>query len=141
MRHYESAATINASPEAVWSVLKEAERWPDWNSGVEGVDGQIALGQKITIRSAVAPGRAFPVKVTSCDEPRRLTFTGGMPLGLFKGVRTYDLESGPAGTTTFRMREEYTGPMVPMIWNSMPDLAPSFEQFVTGLKARVEHGR
>jgi hypothetical protein len=36
------------------------------------------------------------------------------------------------------MREEYTGPMLPLIWRSIPDLQPSFEQFARGLKARAE---
>ena len=38
------------------------------------------------------------------------------------------------------MREEYSGPMVPLIWRSMPDLQPSFDKFARGLKARVERG-
>jgi hypothetical protein len=36
------------------------------------------------------------------------------------------------------MREEYTGPMLGAIWKSIPDLAPSFQQFADGLKKRVE---
>jgi hypothetical protein len=38
------------------------------------------------------------------------------------------------------MREEYTGPLLGMMWRSMPDLGPSFAQFVNGLKRRVETG-
>ena len=66
-----------------------------------------------------------------------MTWAGGMPLGLFRGVRTYTLTPEDGGTR-FRMREEYTGPLLPLIWRSMPDLAPSFEQFARGLKARTE---
>ena len=33
-----------------------------------------------------------------------------MPLGLFKGVRTFTLAPGTDGSTRFTMREEYTGP-------------------------------
>jgi len=36
------------------------------------------------------------------------------------------------------MREEYTGPLLPMIWKSMPDLGPSFREFAAGLKAHAE---
>lgn len=36
------------------------------------------------------------------------------------------------------MREEYTGPLVSLIWRSMPDLQPSFDQFAHGLKQHVE---
>jgi hypothetical protein len=36
------------------------------------------------------------------------------------------------------MREEYTGPLLPLIWRTMPDLGPSFERFVSGLKKKAE---
>jgi hypothetical protein len=42
---------------------------------------------------------------------------------------------------TINMREEYSGPMLPMIWRSMPDLGPSFTQFANGLKQRAENAR
>jgi uncharacterized protein YndB with AHSA1/START domain len=139
MKHYEAAATIAAPPEKVWAVLADAASWPAWDSGVEGVEGRIAAGEKVKIRSSAAPGRAFPVTVTTVEPPHRLVFTGGMPLGLFRGVRTYTLTPADGGTL-FRMREEYTGPMLPLIWRSMPDLQPSFDQFATGLKKRAESG-
>ena len=104
---------------------------------MDGVDGRIAAGETITIRSKAAPGRAFPVKVTMFDPPRTMVFSGGLPLGLFKGVRTYRLTQVGQGTR-FEMREEYSGPLVALMWRSMPDLGPSFGQFATGLKARVE---
>ena len=44
------------------------------------------------------------------------------------------------GSTRFTVREEYTGPLLPMIWKSMPDLGPSFARFADGLKARAERG-
>jgi hypothetical protein len=36
------------------------------------------------------------------------------------------------------MREALTGPQLEMMWRSMPDLQPSFDQFARGLKERVE---
>jgi uncharacterized protein YndB with AHSA1/START domain len=139
MKSYESTATIAAGPDDVWAALVDAANWPSWDSGVEAVEGTLAEGQKITIRSSAAPGRAFPVKVTAFEPFRRLVFSGGMPLGLFRGERTYTLAPEGAGTV-FRMREEYSGPMLGLIWKSMPDLQPSFDQFAAGLKRRVEAG-
>jgi len=45
-----------------------------------------------------------------------------MPWGLFKGVRTFTLSPQANGVTTFTVREEYTGPLVPLMWRSMPNL-------------------
>ena len=139
MRYYEAGSEIAASPERVWAVLTDGNGWASWASGVDGVEGTIAPGEKITIRSQAAPGRAFPVTVSTFEAPSRLQFSGGMPLGLFRGVRTYTL-SPRNGGTSFHMREEYTGPLVGPMWRSMPNLAPSFQQFANGLKQRAEAG-
>ena len=141
MRSYESSATIDASPDAIWAVLTDAPAYAAWDSGVERVEGTIAPGETIKVYSQANPGRAFPVKVTEYRPGERMTWTGGMPLGLFKGVRTFTLTPDGSGPTRFHMREEYTGPLLPLIWRSMPDLGPSFEQFARGLKARAEEAR
>jgi uncharacterized protein YndB with AHSA1/START domain len=140
LRPFEASTTIEASPEQVWAVLADSAGWSRWNSGVDGVDGVLAPGKRVTIRSSVAPGRAFPVKVTRFEPGACLELTGGLPLGLFRGVRSY-LLSGEGSTTEFTMREVYSGPLTGLIGKSIPDLQPSFEQFVSGLKERVERGR
>ena len=136
---FEADATIAATPDRVWAILVDSDHWADWDSGIDSVTGRIEPGAKIVIRAKVAAGRAFPVKVTTFDAPTTLVFTGGMPLGLFRGVRTYTLTPKGSGTE-FTMREEYSGPMLGAIWKSIPDLNPSFARFTRGLKARVESG-
>jgi hypothetical protein len=140
VRFYEASSDIAASPESVWAVLVDGAAWSSWDSGVDAVDGTIAAGERITIHSQAAPGRAFPVAVSGFDPPRTLRFSGGMPLGLFRGVRTYTLSPEADGGTAFRMREEYGGPLLPLIWRSMPDLGRSFANFAEGLKRRAESG-
>jgi hypothetical protein len=137
MKEYRAGAMIRATPEAIWAILVDAPNYSAWDSGVVRVDGRIAAGEKITVISKVNPGRAFPVKVTEFVAPQRMTWSGGMPLGLFKGVRTFKLKPSGDGAE-FAMRERYTGPLLPLIWKSMPDLGPSFEQFANGLKQRAE---
>jgi hypothetical protein len=139
MKSYDAEATIAAPPETIWAILTDAPAYAEWDSGVQRVEGRIAPGEKIKVVSEANPGRAFPVKVTAFEPARAMTWSGGMPLGLFKGVRTFSLT--PDGTATrFTMREEYSGPMLGLIWRSMPDLAPSFEQFARGLKQHAERG-
>ena len=115
--------------------------WPPGDSGVDRAGAQIAPDEKITIRSQAGPGRAFPVKVTDFDPPTRLRFGGGMPLGLFGGVRTCEVSPDGHGGTAFHVREEYSGPLLGLIWRSMPDPGPSSGRFARGLKRRVETGR
>lgn len=140
VKFYEATSTIDASPDAVWAVLTDASAYPAWDSGVEKVEGTIAPGETIKVYSEANPGRAFPVEVTHYEPERSMTWSGGMPLGLFRGVRTFTVAPEDGGPTRFHLREEYTGPLLPLIWRSMPDLGPSFARFATGLKQRAERG-
>lgn len=135
---FDATATIAAAPEAIWPILTDVAAWPAWDSGVIAASGTAdAVGARISVTSAAAPKQAFAVKVTEWDRPRKLVLAGGAPFGLFKGVRTFTLE--PSGSSTvFRMHEVYSGPLLGVIWKSMPDLDPSFQQFADGLKARAE---
>jgi hypothetical protein len=139
MKFYEASAVIEATPDAIWAILTDAPGLSRWDSGVERVEGRIAPGETIKVFSKVSPGRAFPVKVTEFTPNRSMRWSGGMPLGLFKGERTYTVSLERDGRTTrFTMREEYTGPLLGMMWKSMPDLGPSFTQFASGLKTHAE---
>lgn len=138
MKAYEASSSIAASPDTIWHVLTDAQGYAQWDSGVVRVDGRIAPGEKITVVPEANPGRSFPVRVTDFAPGSRMVWSGGMPLGLFRGVRTFTLTPEGNGTTRFHMREEYSGPLLPLIWRSMPDLGPSFTRFATGLKHRAE---
>lgn len=138
MKFYVANRRIDASPETVWSVLADTAAYPSWDSGVIGVEGTPELGAKIAVRSEVDPKRAFKVKVTTFDAPRTMVWSGGMPLGLFTGVRTFSLSPTADGGTDFGMREQFSGPMLGPIWRSMPNLQPSFDRFADGLKATAE---
>ena len=138
MRGFEASSVIDASPAAIWAVLTDGAGWTGWDSAVARFEGTIAPGAKVTVYPEVNPGRGFPVKVVEFVPGERMTWRGGMPLGLFTGTRTYVLTPVPAGGVRFDMREEYTGPLAGLITKSIPDLGPSFVRFANGLKKRAE---
>src|ERR1700748_683854 len=129
MKAYEATATIAAAPEAVWEILLDGQAYTRGDSGVVRLEGTIAQGERLKVTSEGNPGRAFPVRVTELAAPRSMRWSGGMPLGLFKGVRTFTLARRDDDGTDFKVREEYSGPMLGLIWKSMPDLGPSFDKF------------
>src|SRR5690554_1023650 len=106
MRVFSASTTIEASPESIWEILTDAPRYPEWDPGVERIEGRIAPGEKITAFNKLSPGRAFPVKVTEFEPGRKMTWTGGMPLGLFKGERTFTLTPQDNGSVEFTVQEE-----------------------------------
>lgn len=67
-----------------------------------------------------------------------MVWSGGLPLGLFKGIRTFELAERPDGTVDFTLREAFSGPLLPLFGRSLPDMTEPFQDFVAGLKARAE---
>jgi len=138
MKAFSAAINIKASRDTIWRILTDAPKYPVWDPGVIRIEGTIAPGAKITAYSKLSPKRAFPVKVTEFVPGERMTWTGGMPLGLFKGVRTFTLVSKGDGSIDFTLREEFSGPLLPLIGRSIPDMTKTFQDFVAGLKAHAE---
>jgi hypothetical protein len=93
----------------------------------------------VTVYAKINPGRAFPVKVAEFVPPKRMVWTGGMPLGLFKGERTFTLTPGVNGAVEFSMREVFSGLFSPLIERSIPDQQPAFNQFAAALKKKAEN--
>jgi hypothetical protein len=138
MKVYGATTTIEASPETIWAILTNAPSYPEWDPGIDRIEGRIAPGEKITAFTKLSPGRAFPVKVTEYVPGRKMVWMSKMPLGLFKGERTFTLTPHDNGLTEVSVREVFNGLLLPLIGRSIPDLTTSFEQFVTGLKNYAE---
>lgn len=134
---YRAETLINVAPADAWAILTDAAGLASWDSGITRVDGVIARGATFKLWAAVSPRRAFTLKVATFEPPSRMTWTSGLPLGLFRGERTFTLTPAGGGTA-FMMREVFSGPLLPLIRRSMPDLQPSFDQFARGLKASAE---
>ena len=138
MKVFQATTIIAAAPEKIWAILTNASSYPEWDPGVERIEGQIAPGEKITAYTKLSPGRAFPVTVVAFEPGRKMIWASGMPLGLFKGKRTFTLSPQGQGTTTFTLREEFTGLLLGLIGRSIPNMTATFEQFAAGLKSRAE---
>jgi hypothetical protein len=137
MRAFSATTSIHATPDTIWALLTDAPGYPAWNTTVDKVDGRIAVGEKITLHVKASP-RAFPLKVTEMVPGQRMVWSGGMPLGLFKGERTFTLTPKPGGDVEFSMREIFSGPLAGLIGKTIPDLQPAFDEFAAALKRRAE---
>lgn len=138
MTTYSATTTINAPADKVWELLTDAPSYPDWNPTIVSLKGTIAEGHTIALVSTVNPGRTFKLKVSDVTAPRSMVWSDGMPLGLFKGVRTFTLIPLDGDGTEFTMTEVYSGLLEPLISKSIPDMTESFEQFAAGLKQAAQ---
>jgi hypothetical protein len=138
MKEYRATTTIKAVPEKIWAILTDAAKYPEWDPVAERIDGRIALGEKVTAYTKLSPGRGFPATVTEFEPGRKMTWSGGMPFGLFKGVRTFTLVPKGDGNVEFTLQETFSGPMLALIGGTIPDMTEPFKGFVAGLKKRAE---
>ena len=136
-KRYRVSRSIDAPAETVWGLLTDSSTYAGWNRAVVSIEGPIAAGNTIKLVSVVSPKRTFTLEVASMEPPRRMVWADGMPLGLFKGVRTYLVEPKDL-SSNFSITEEFTGPLSGLITRSMPDLTDSFNQFADGLKTAAE---
>jgi hypothetical protein len=138
MKSFQVTKSINAAPQQIWAILTDAAAYPAWNPAVTRIEGRIAPGESIKVYVPVNPGRTFPVKVSTFEAPRRMIWSGGMPLGLFTGTRVFTLAEQNHGTTEFHMQESYAGPLAGMMTRQIPDLSGAFEEFGEALKKAAE---
>ena len=113
--------SIPAPPQTVWDLLTDAGSYADWNEAILSIEGPIALGNKVKLVSVVNSKRTFSLKVDVMEPPGRMVWSDGMPLGLFKAVRTYLLEEREGGTE-FSMTEVFSGPLSGLMTKAIPDI-------------------
>ena len=138
MKSFSATTTIAASPDKIWEILSDAPNFPNWEPGVIRIEGKIAPGEKITVYTKLSPDRAFPVTVSEFVPGQKMVWSSAMPLGLFKGARTFTLTSKGDGTVEVVTREEFGGLLLPLIGRTIPDLSESFQNFAAGLKKAAE---
>lgn len=138
MKQFSATINIQAPAEKIWKILTDGPNYPTWDPGVIRIEGEIKAGGKVTAYNKISPNRAFPVKVSEFVPNQKMTWIGGMPLGLFKGERTFTLVAKGDGSIDFTLREEFSGPMLALIGRTIPDMNESFQNFVKGLKAHAE---
>lgn len=142
MKEYLTTATINAPAETVWAILTDGGAYKDWNPEIIGIDGSMILGARITAHVRLGDGavRNVPQRITALDAPTRMQWTGGLPLGLFVGRRTFTV-TPKASAVEFRMHLAMSGPLAPLILKSVGDRQPEIDSFSAALKRQAESRR
>lgn len=124
--------TIKADEAIIWALLTNASDFPRWNSTVTSIQGDIALGEKIVLKSTLDAKRSFKLKVKEFQPAQKLVWGDG------KGMRTYTLKNNGNGTVTFTMDERIGGLMFPMYAKYIPSFDASFNAFAADLKKEAE---
>ena len=144
MTKVESATTeIKAASETIWGILTDASKYTEWDPSLISMAGTITPQGKLTIFSKLSPKRAFKVTVSEFVPNKKMVWSSGMPLGLFKGERTFTLEpageNGAAGIVKFKVEEVFSGVLLPLFAKALPDMKEVFADFAKGLKTKAEN--
>jgi uncharacterized membrane protein len=134
----ENVIHIDASPERVWGVTQDVERWPEWTptmTSVKRVDeGPFGLGSRARIKQ---PGQAEAEwVVTEFDAPRRFAWQTGRA-GL-RMTAAHEITAEGQGTRN-TLRVEVEGILALLLWPLLrPAMRRALAQENRGLKARCE---
>jgi uncharacterized protein YndB with AHSA1/START domain len=123
---------IKANEAKVWALLTNAVDYPRWNSTVTSIKGNIALGEKIRLKSVLDAKRTFKLKVKEFEVNKRMVWADK------QGKRVYTITKNPNGSVLFTMTEKIGGFMFPLYAKKIPPFDSTFEQFARDLKKEAE---
>lgn len=134
----EDTIHIEATPDIVWRVTRDVERWPEWTPTVTSVtrldQGPLGLGSMVRIKQPMQPAAQWVVTVF--DQERRFAWETRRP-GL-RIAATHELVPHHTGTTNI-LRVETEGMVAillrPLLWMALPRALAGENR---GLKARCE---
>ena len=141
MKFLKTEIKINASPERVWSILTDLEKYAEWNPFIKKAKGTVQAEQRLEVLISPPNGKEMVFKpvVKSVIENSEFIWLGRFLFpGIFDGEHIFNLESLD-GQTLLVQKENFRGILVPMMWNSLDtDTRAGFELMNKALKQRAE---
>jgi hypothetical protein len=137
MKTVSATTQIDAPPMAVWAVLADLSRYPEWNPLFREASGQLAAGERITLRAVnPANGRLMTVKakIVTADPGAELRWASSVP-GIMTGEHSFVLTPLDGGTR-LAQTEIYGGLLAATV--SVPRTETSFQALNEALKQLAE---
>lgn len=136
-KQIKTSITINASKERIWKILTDFENYPEWNSFIKSVIGEVKVGNQIKIK---LQGMTFKPIVLTFNENTEIKWLGHLWFkGLFDGEHKFKLTDNGNRTTDFEQSESFSGILVRLFAKSLDkDTKNGFEQMNKELKVRAE---
>jgi hypothetical protein len=141
MQTLHSEIEIETTPERVWAVLTDLDRFGEWNPFMTEARGTVSKGNRLRVRLSPPGGRGVTMKprVTVAAPGRMFEWLGhaGFP-GVFDGRHRFELRPTATGTT-FVQHETFSGVLAPLFMRMLARrTAAGFVLMNEALKARAE---
>jgi hypothetical protein len=108
---------LDAPIDAVWAVLSDTDKYPEWNPFTPKVVGTVAEGERITlhVRLGLLPWKQI-LNVSTVSPRRELAWhVRGVPPKLLRGGRTQTLTDLGDGRTRYDTEESLDGWIAPLV--------------------------
>jgi hypothetical protein len=139
MKTMSATIQIDAPSMTVWAILTDLDSYRDWNPLFREASGQIAVGNRITLRAVhPANGRLMTVKpkITVADPGAELRWTSSLP-GIISGEHGFTLSRADGGTRLVQA-ETFRGLLVPFSGHTLARSEVSFKGLNEAIKKRAE---
>jgi hypothetical protein len=135
---------IDASAADVWAILRDEQRYPEWNPYIPQLDGELRIGASLRFRFAIwTGGLTVPAtaRVLSIVHERELRWAGHLLFDALLRAEHYHLIDPIApGRIRFRHGERFTGALAIILAPLIALWAPGRYRAVNrALKQRAEH--
>lgn len=136
---------IDASPQIVWGILTDLDRFGEWNPFITSAAGRVAVGERLVNHIEPPGGRAMTFKptVTIVDDAAVFEWLGRVDLpGIFDGRHRFELSPTPSGGTHLTHSESFSGVLVRLVRRSLDEhTRQGFAAMNAALKHRAEAAR
>jgi hypothetical protein len=141
-RELKTTIEIDASADAIWSVLIDFSRYSEWNPFIRSIHGKAKKGEKLEvfIQSPGGNGMTFRPIILALKPEYELRWIGRVILpGIFDGEHQFQIEPIGEGRARLIHREVFSGLLVPLLWRNLEtQTRQGFEAMNLALKTRVE---
>lgn len=122
MHEIHTEIEIQSSPEQVWQVLTDFDRFSQWNPFILSAKGELQVGSQLElfIQPPNSSGMKFRPRVLKVEPNREFRWLGKLLIsGLFDGEHIFTIESIAENKVRFQQIEQYKGILVPFLWKSI----------------------
>ena len=138
MKRMSAAIEIEVPPSRVWAVLTDLSSYPEWNPLFRAASGEIAVGNRLTLRCFPTGGRPMTIKpkLVVVEPDVELRWTSSLP-GIISGDHSFALSPADGGTRLVQS-ESFRGLLVPFSGKTLARAEASFAELNEALKKWAE---
>ncbi|MBD3183716.1 polyketide cyclase [Candidatus Poribacteria bacterium] len=126
---------INSSPEIIWDIISDIEKWPQWNPDIKWASLDGKLTAETTFQWKSGPGK-ITSKIQTVEPPNQIAWTG-KTMGI-SAVHVWKIEPED-NITIVKTEESWNGLIVYIFRKSMQKkLDEAIESVLQYLKAEAE---